>query len=239
MTNWIVTVASGAARFACKLAQVIHRRQPFPCMTSADLRWAGYPWLPRLLLSGILAVMLSPAPGRAQAPQHDSNRGVLYASAGPQLTQYKVDAEGASLVRRNSIRLPANVQYAWPHPSRKYFYVAWSDGGASTAAPGAATVPSGKLHGVSAFRIDPGSGALQPIGQPVSVGGAPDSSEYRYYRRAYTDRLQRSKWGYGASIERRRWHDWRVGENPAPPSWIRESTHTRCVWMLRTGLRFW
>ena len=27
-----------------------------------------------------------------------------------------------------------DVQYAWPHPSRKYFYVAWSDGGASYAA---------------------------------------------------------------------------------------------------------
>ncbi len=117
--------------------------------------------------------MLSPAPMHAQTPARDSIRGVLYATAGAELTQYDVDAENASLVRKNSIRLPANVQYAWPHPSRKYFYVAWSDGGASSAAPGAATVPRGKLHGVSAFRVDPRSGALQPIGQPVSLAARP------------------------------------------------------------------
>jgi hypothetical protein len=93
----------------------------------------------RLLLSGILVGTLALGLGQAQtpasAPAHNSTSGVLYAAAGAELTQYYVDAEGASLVKRSSIRLPANVQYAWPHPLRKYFYVAWSDGGASTAAP--------------------------------------------------------------------------------------------------------
>ena len=126
-----------------------------------------------LLISGILAGALWLVLGHAQTPGHNSVRGVLYAAAGAELTQYDVDAEGASLVKRGSIRLPANVQYAWPHPSRKYFYVAWSDGGASAAAPGAAAVPHGKLHGVSAFSIDPHSGALQPIGQPVSLAARP------------------------------------------------------------------
>jgi 6-phosphogluconolactonase len=111
--------------------------------------------------------------GLASAAVNDSGRGVLYAAAGAELTQYDIDAEGASLVKKSSIRLPANVQYAWPHPSRKYFYVAWSDGGASAAAPGATTVPRGNLHGVSAFRIDPRSGALEPIGQPVSLMARP------------------------------------------------------------------
>src|ERR1700674_3896923 len=130
----------------------------------------------RPLLSGILVGTLALGLGQAQtpasAPAHNSSRGVLYA-AGAELTQYDVDAEGALLAKRSSIRLPANVQYAWPHPSRKYFYVAWSDGGASAAAPGTAAVPRGKLHGVSAFRIDPRSGALQPIGQPVSLAWRP------------------------------------------------------------------
>jgi 6-phosphogluconolactonase (cycloisomerase 2 family) len=126
-----------------------------------------------LLISGILAGALWLVLGQAQTPGHNSVRGVLYAAAGAELTQYDVDAEGASLVKKGSIRLPANVQYAWPHPSRKYFYVAWSDGGASAAAPGAAAVPHGKLHGVSAFSIDPHSGALQPIGQPVSLAARP------------------------------------------------------------------
>src|SRR6266853_3913728 len=134
-------------------------------------------WLPPVLLSGLLACILSLGLGRAQtmpsAPERDSGRGVLYASAGPELTQYDLDAKDALLVKRRSIRLPANIQYAWPHPSRKYFYVAWSDGGASTAAPGAAAVPRGKLHGVSVFSIDPRSGGLQPIGKPVSLAARP------------------------------------------------------------------
>lgn len=120
------------------------------------------------IFSGILAGILSLGTGWAQ-----TNRGVLYASAGAELAQYDVDAAGAALVKRSSIWLPANIQYAWPHPSRKYLYVAWSDGGASVTAPGAATFPRGKNHGVTAFRIDPHSGALQQMGQPVLLASRP------------------------------------------------------------------
>ncbi len=139
----------------------------------------------KLLLSGILACAsilgsrwlgtgsAQTSAAAAELPARDSVRAVLYAAAGAELTQYDVDAEGASLAKGRSIRLPANVQYAWPHPSRKYFYVAWSDGGASNVAPGTIAVPRGKLHGVSAFRIDPRSGALQSIGQPVSLPSRP------------------------------------------------------------------
>lgn len=112
--------------------------------------------------------MFLPGPARAQ-----TSRVVLYASAGAELTQYDVDASGASLVKKGSVRLPANVQYAWQHPSRKYFYVAWSDGGAAAAPVGSTAPPSGKNHGVTAFRIDPGTGALQPIGKPVSLAARP------------------------------------------------------------------
>src|SRR5213078_2717103 len=82
----------------------------------------------RFLSSIILAGVLLLGPARAQTP-----RAVLYASAGTELTQYDVDASGASLAKKGSVRLPANVQYAWQHPSRKYLYVAWSDGGAAAA----------------------------------------------------------------------------------------------------------
>ena len=116
------------------------------------------------MLGGIVLLV----PGSAQTA-----RGVLYASAGAELTQYDVDAKDASLVKKSSIRLPANVQYAWAHPSEKYLYVAWSDGGASVAAPGTAVVPRGMRHGVSAFRIDPKSGALQALGQPISLAARP------------------------------------------------------------------
>ena len=126
------------------------------------------------ILTGTLIALMASAQGQAPTPAAGQDaRGALYAAVGAELIQYDVDPQSASLVKKNSIRLPANVQYAWPHPSRKYFYVGWSDGGAATAAPGAATVPHGKLHGVSAFRIDPHSGALQSIGQPVVLASRP------------------------------------------------------------------
>jgi len=122
----------------------------------------------RLLLTITLAEMFLLGPVRAQI-----SHAVLYASAGAVLTQYDVDAQAASLVKKSSVRLPANVQYVWQHPSRKYLYVAWSDGGAAAAAVGSTAVPSGKNHGVSAFRIDPSSGALQPIGKSVALPARP------------------------------------------------------------------
>ena len=122
----------------------------------------------RLLFTITLAEMFLLGPVRAQ-----TSHAVLYASAGAVLTQYDVDAQAASLVKKSSVRLPANVQYVWQHPSRKYLYVAWSDGGAAAAAVGSTAVPSGKNHGVSAFRIDPSSGALQPIGKSVALPARP------------------------------------------------------------------
>jgi 6-phosphogluconolactonase (cycloisomerase 2 family) len=108
---------------------------------------------------------------RAQTPS--PTRSVLYATAGPELTAFRVDTEGAELTKMSSIRLPANVQYAWQHPSKKYLYIVWSDGGASVAAPGASVVPKGKTHGLGAFRIDPMTGALAQIGQVVALPSRP------------------------------------------------------------------
>ena len=79
---------------------------------------------------------------------------MLYASVGPQLTHYDVDVENATLTPRNSVSLPANVHYAWPHASREYLYVA-----SSNSASGIGGIVGDKHH-VSAFRIDPATGAL-------------------------------------------------------------------------------
>ncbi len=57
-----------------------------------------------------------------------SGRVVLYAAVGAELTQYDVDVDTATLVKRGSITLPANVQEAVAHPSRQYLYIAWSNG---------------------------------------------------------------------------------------------------------------
>lgn len=99
-------------------------------------------------------------------PQSASARVALYASVGPELTQYDVDVEGATLVRRGTVTLPANVHYAWPHASGRYLYVASSD-----SAPGAGSV--GDRHHVTAFRIDPASGALSPHGQSIPLPTRP------------------------------------------------------------------
>ncbi len=60
----------------------------------------------------------------------------LYASVGPELTHYDVDVEGAELVRRGAVTLPANVHYAWPHTSRRFLYIPSSEATANPARPG-------------------------------------------------------------------------------------------------------
>ncbi len=89
---------------------------------------------------------------------------VFYASTGPELTLFDVDVADAALQKRGGVTLPANVQYAWPHPSKRYLYVVSSSGG-----PGVA----GTTHLANAFRIDPVSGALAPHGEPRSLPSRP------------------------------------------------------------------
>jgi 6-phosphogluconolactonase len=90
----------------------------------------------------------------------------LYASVGPELMRFDLDVEDAMLARRDTVCLPANVQYVWPHASRKYLYVATSD-----SAPGMGA--TGNTHHVTAFRIDPVSGALSAHGAPIQLPARP------------------------------------------------------------------
>jgi 6-phosphogluconolactonase len=96
----------------------------------------------------------------------DTDRVALYASVGPELTHYDMDVDAATLTRRGSVRLPANVQYAWPHASRQFLYVASSDSASGMGAVG-------KTHHVTALRIDPTSGALTPHGEPIALPTRP------------------------------------------------------------------
>jgi 6-phosphogluconolactonase (cycloisomerase 2 family) len=100
------------------------------------------------------------AAGYAQAPSA-SNKLALYASVGPELTHYELNAVSATLTKVDSVTLPQNVQYAWPHPSRRYLYVAWSDGA------------GGNRHGVTAFTVDPDSGTLRSHGQSLRLAARP------------------------------------------------------------------
>jgi 6-phosphogluconolactonase (cycloisomerase 2 family) len=92
---------------------------------------------------------------------------MVYASVGPELTQYDLDVDDATLSRRGGVTLPANVHYAWPHASRRFLYVASSD---SASGIGGAV---GQRHNVTAFRIDPSSGALTPHGSPIALPTRP------------------------------------------------------------------
>ena len=49
------------------------------------------------------------------------SKPVFYQSIGPQLWWYDIDVDGAALTRQSSVTIAgANVQYVWPHPSKKY-----------------------------------------------------------------------------------------------------------------------
>ena len=89
---------------------------------------------------------------------------MYYASVGPLLNMFDVDVDGAQLRERGAVTLPANIQYAWPHPSRRYLYVVSSDGG-----PG---VPGAK-HFANAFAINPATGDLRAHGEPAALPSRP------------------------------------------------------------------
>jgi 6-phosphogluconolactonase (cycloisomerase 2 family) len=93
-------------------------------------------------------------------------RVALYANVGPELAHYEVDIEGAALARHGTVTLPASVQYAWPHANRGYLYVA-----SSSSASGYGK--AGTEHHVTAFRIDPVTGALAPHGEPIRLPARP------------------------------------------------------------------
>ncbi len=113
------------------------------------------------LLAGTIA-----APAGSFA-QNSAAKQVFYSAVGPELTHYSVDVEAAALVSKGTVSAPANIQYAWPHPSKRFLYVVSSNGGPSS--PGAA----GDKHAASVFGIDPSSGALTPHGESVRLPSRP------------------------------------------------------------------
>ena len=108
------------------------------------------------LLAGLAALPGRPAKAATALP--------FYASAGPELTLYDLDPDAATLTRRTAVTLPANVQYAWPHPSRKYLYVVASNGQPPTGPTGVAG--NDKNHYAIAYRVA-ADGTLTPHGQPA------------------------------------------------------------------------
>jgi 6-phosphogluconolactonase len=111
------------------------------------------------LLAGVAA-----APWNAQAANSYPG-AVFYHAVGPDLTCWQADIGNAALIRQGSVSAPALIQYAWRHPTKPILYVASSNFVPSDK-------PDGKHH-LTAFRIDPATGALSPFGAPVAIRARP------------------------------------------------------------------
>jgi len=94
----------------------------------------------------------------------DRPKTVYYASIGPELSLYDIDVDGAALIKRGAVTLPANIQYVWPHPSRRTLYAVSSNGGPQVA---------GDTHRANALTIDQTTGALQPHGAAAALPSRP------------------------------------------------------------------
>ena len=116
-------------------------------------------------LLGLLAVTML----AAQQP----GRPVLYAAVGADVFRFDVDVEQATLTRRESRMLPANVQEAALHPSGDYLYFGTSNGGSSYGSAGAGPGAPGTDHRLIAFRINPTTGALEPHGNFAPLPSRP------------------------------------------------------------------
>src|ERR1700733_6896021 len=92
--------------------------------------------------------------------QQPAPKAALYANVGADLTHYDVDVDKAELTKRETVTLPAGVQYAWPHASHRYLYVATSSSASGYGRGGCE-------HHVTALSIDPETGALRENGAPI------------------------------------------------------------------------
>ena len=154
----------------------------------------------RTFLSLLGGAAAAPAVVRAQTT---SRRVALYASVGADLTHYDVDVDAAALIRRGTVTLPASVQYAWPHVSRRYLYVASSN----TAAGAGATRRHASCDRVSHRCLRRAHAARQPD----RAAGASDSYHVRHPFRARARRVQQSERAQGLPNQSRR-DAWRRGQ---------------------------
>jgi 6-phosphogluconolactonase (cycloisomerase 2 family) len=89
---------------------------------------------------------------------------MLYVAIGRTLVPHVADTAALTLAPLPGVTLPAAVQYVWFHPHLPLLYAAYSN----RALPG-----GDDMHGVAAFRIAPGTGALEAFGPAAPVGNRP------------------------------------------------------------------
>ena len=118
----------------------------------------------RTFNSALLSAAASSAVGLGSAAA--GGRTVFYQAVGDRLTQWNVDVETAALIPQASVTLPSNIQYVWPHPSRKFLYASTSD-----AASGNAPNP-GKVHRLCVLSVD-ATGAISLHGESAALPQRP------------------------------------------------------------------
>jgi 6-phosphogluconolactonase (cycloisomerase 2 family) len=91
---------------------------------------------------------------------------MLYNSIGDIVTRYELNVEEATLTRRESLQMPSTVQYAWPHPSGRYLYVATTD--SARGSPGI----TGTAHRLCALQVS-ADGTLSFHGEPQALRQRP------------------------------------------------------------------
>ena len=126
----------------------------------------------RLVLR-IFIVGVGILPAFAQVACTTRAKTELYAAIGPELVQYDLDLNAATLTKRSSVNVPEDIQEGAvlkTEQSQEYLYVAWSDGG-----PVNGVIPPGPHdhHGINAFGIDPASGVLLSDGAPAKLPARP------------------------------------------------------------------
>src|SRR3954467_13641675 len=104
------------------------------------------PMMNRRTFSALIAGSVA-APKLSWA-QASRGKVALYSGVGSDLTHYDVYSDAAILIKRTTVKLPGPIQYAWPHPSKKFLYVTSSTGG-----PG----ETGDQHHVTAFQMERGT----------------------------------------------------------------------------------
>jgi 6-phosphogluconolactonase len=90
----------------------------------------------------------------------------LFTGIGSRLTHWSLNLAQSELTERGTVTLPANVQYAWPHPRHRRLYVASSDGGTRHG-------PPGHRHHLTAWTLHSRSGGMGLMGEPVSLPSRP------------------------------------------------------------------
>lgn len=106
------------------------------------------------------------ASGSSTGTYHGDS-AIFFAAVGAHLRRYRVDIASGAFALLDTTILPSPVQYAWQHRSREFWYIATSSRGPDGSG---LDHDDGKIHHeLSAYRVDPVTGALSVHGEPAPL----------------------------------------------------------------------